>query len=109
MGGAKPPTCLRAFPGPGAGQTSKMHPHKSGQTAFRYPENRNLWAGDKNTSKQNGSCGANAIQDRVDDNADGGLRDVLRAPKLSRILKPVPLGTFLGPTLAENRPKNEKN
>ncbi len=27
---------------PGAGQTSTMHPNKSGQTAFRYPEERHL-------------------------------------------------------------------
>ena len=28
---------MRAFPGPVAGQTSKTHTQKSGQTAFRFP------------------------------------------------------------------------
>ncbi len=37
MWGAKPPTFLKAFPGPRGRQTSKAHPPKSGQTAFRYP------------------------------------------------------------------------
>ena len=35
--GAKPPTFLKAPRAPGAGQTSTMHPNKSGQTASRYP------------------------------------------------------------------------
>ncbi len=37
-----PPQFARLSRAPGAGQTSKMHPSKSGQTAFKYPvKNRN--------------------------------------------------------------------
>ncbi len=37
MWGASLPIFLKAFRAPGAGQMSKTHPNKSGQTAFRYP------------------------------------------------------------------------
>ncbi len=36
--GSEAPDIFEGFPGPpGPGQTSKMHPQKSGQTAFKYP------------------------------------------------------------------------
>ncbi len=36
--GLRPPHFGRLSQAPGAGKTSNMHPQKSGQTAFRYPE-----------------------------------------------------------------------
>ncbi len=50
--GGEVPHILRVSRAPGAGQTSKRHTNKSGQTAFRYPERRK--EGKKSSNERSG-------------------------------------------------------